>query len=116
MISAPVPDQRLKRRQSPKVLAALSVRERQILCGITRRMTNKAIASELGISFRTVEIHRARLMLKLGAVSLADLLKIAAAAGRPHPDGARMEAAPAPASASIAETAVGEKGTARGDP
>lgn len=56
--------------------AALSPRERDVLDGLVRGLTNKAIAAELGISFRTVEIHRARVMRKLGARSLAGLMRI----------------------------------------
>lgn len=57
--------------------ARLSDREADVLRGVVRGLTNKAIATELGISFRTVEIHRARLMRKLGVASLPALLDIA---------------------------------------
>jgi FixJ family two-component response regulator len=55
----------------------LSPRERDVLAAVVRGLTNKEIGVELGISHRTVEIHRARLMRKLGVSSLADLLAIA---------------------------------------
>jgi two-component system response regulator FixJ len=58
-------------------LARLSERESDVLRGLVRGLTNKAIGAELGISFRTVEIHRARLMRKLGVTSLSALLDIA---------------------------------------
>jgi len=66
------------RRGDPS-LDLLSQRERQVLSGIVRGLTNKTIGLELGISHRTVEVHRARLMRKLGATSLAALLAIALA-------------------------------------
>ena len=47
---------------------------------------NKVIAIDLGISPRTVEIHRGNLMTKLGAQSLSEVVRIALAAGRkPEP-------------------------------
>jgi FixJ family two-component response regulator len=55
----------------------LSPREREVLDGVVRGLTNKAIARELGISFRTVEIHRARMMRKLNANTIAGLVEIA---------------------------------------
>ncbi len=57
-------------------LSALSPRERDVLDGLVRGLTNKAIAVELGISHRTVEIHRARVMHKLGVGSVAALIRI----------------------------------------
>ncbi|WP_157220161.1 response regulator transcription factor [Flavisphingomonas formosensis] len=67
----------LARLECPhSLLDGLSPREREVLGGIGRGMTNKKIAEMLGISPRTVEIHRARARRKLGATSLADLLDI----------------------------------------
>ncbi|MCI4592458.1 LuxR C-terminal-related transcriptional regulator [Sphingobium sp. BYY-5] len=60
-------------------VASLSARERDVLGGIVRGLTNKEIGIELGISHRTVEIHRARLMRKLDVKTLAALLAIALA-------------------------------------
>lgn len=57
----------------------LSPRERQVLQGIVAGKTNKLIARDLGISHRTVEAHRARLMMKAGAESVADLVRLALA-------------------------------------
>lgn len=54
-------------------LAALTPREREVLDGILAGLPNKRIASQLDISIKTVEQHRARAMGKLGARSLADL-------------------------------------------
>jgi len=58
-------------------IARLSPRERQVLQGIVAGKTNKLIARDLGISHRTVEAHRARLMMKSGAASVADLIRLA---------------------------------------
>jgi two-component system response regulator FixJ len=58
-------------------IARLSPRERQVLQGIVAGKTNKLIARDLGISHRTVEAHRARLMMKAGADSVADLVRLA---------------------------------------
>jgi two-component system, LuxR family, response regulator FixJ len=63
------------------VLAALSPREREVLEGLAQGLPNKTIAYDLGISARTVEVHRANVMTKLGARSLSDALRVAFAAG-----------------------------------
>jgi two-component system response regulator FixJ len=63
------------------VLAALSPREREVLEGLAQGLPNKTIAYDLGISARTVEVHRANVMTKLGARSLSDALRTAFAAG-----------------------------------
>ena len=59
----------------------LTPREREVLDGLVEGHTNKSIADTLDISPRTVEIHRANLMEKLGATSLSGVLRIAFAAG-----------------------------------
>lgn len=58
-------------------LNVLTARERDVLDGLVEGQPNKAIAYTLGISPRTVEIHRANLMLKLEVRSLSDALRIA---------------------------------------
>lgn len=63
------------------VLAALTPRERDVLEGLAQGLPNKTIAFDLGISPRTVEVHRANLMAKLDVRSLSDALRIAFAAG-----------------------------------
>jgi two-component system response regulator FixJ len=62
-------------------IAALTGRERDVLGGLARGNPNKTIAYDLGISPRTVEVHRANLMQKLEVRSLSDALRIAFAAG-----------------------------------
>lgn len=61
-------------------LQKLTQREREVLDGLARGLPNKTIAYDLGISPRTVEIHRANLMSKLGVRSLSDALRLAFAA------------------------------------
>jgi two-component system response regulator FixJ len=58
-------------------LSRLSERERQVLDGLVSGLPNKTIAYDLGISPRTVEIHRANVMSKMGASSLSHLVRMA---------------------------------------
>jgi two-component system response regulator FixJ len=62
-------------------IAALTPREQDVLKGLAQGFPNKTIAYDLGISPRTVEVHRANLMMKLGVASFPDALRIAFAAG-----------------------------------
>jgi two-component system response regulator FixJ len=62
-------------------LNILTDREREVLDGLVEGLPNKTIAYDLGISPRTVEIHRANLMQKLEVKSLAEALRIAFHAG-----------------------------------
>jgi FixJ family two-component response regulator len=57
-------------------IGTLSPRERQVMERVTAGQANKVIAIDLGISERTVEIHRARLMEKMGADSLPHLVRM----------------------------------------
>lgn len=56
--------------------AGLSARERDVLAAVVDGKTSKAVAAELGIATKTVEAHRARIMAKLGAPSLAGLVRL----------------------------------------
>jgi two-component system, LuxR family, response regulator FixJ len=62
-------------------LALLTPREREVLEGLLAGLPNKSIAYDLAISPRTVEIHRARVMDKMGARSLSELVRLSLAAG-----------------------------------
>jgi two-component system response regulator FixJ len=62
-------------------LARLSPRERQVLLGLLAGLPNKSIAYDLAISPRTVEIHRARIMDKMEARNLSELIRMSLAAG-----------------------------------
>jgi two-component system response regulator FixJ len=75
-----------------RALAALTARERDVLEHLVRGQPNKVVAYELGISPRTVEIHRARIMSKLKSRSLSDLVRLALAAGESQPWPAREQA------------------------
>jgi FixJ family two-component response regulator len=73
-----------KRRTDEKVVGdlqalvdALTPRERQVMTLVTAGMMNKQSAHELGLSEITVKIHRGSLMKKMGARSLADLVRMA---------------------------------------
>ena len=67
------------RRDAPAwpVQASLSAREREVMQFVIDGLDNRQIGSLLGISPRTVEVHKARLMAKLGVRSLADLIRLA---------------------------------------
>ena len=62
-------------------LKILSPREREVLDGMVAGHPNKVIAFNLSLSPRTVEIHRARVMDKMQARSLSELVRLAIAAG-----------------------------------
>ena len=66
-------------------VAALSEREGQVLDGLVAGKANKVMAYDLGISPRTVEIHRANLMTKMQARSLSELVRMALMVGRSDP-------------------------------
>ena len=57
-------------------LASLSPREHEVLELVTQGKANKMVASDLGVSQRTVEIHRAHVMQKMEATSLAELVRM----------------------------------------
>lgn len=59
----------------------LTAREREVMVCLAQGKQNKVIALELGISPRTVEIHRARVLEKMAARSLSDLVRAALAVG-----------------------------------
>jgi two-component system response regulator FixJ len=66
----------LERMQFNKLLMQLSLREHEVMLRIIQGQTNKVIASELGLSERTVEKHRTSLMGKTQARSLAELIRL----------------------------------------
>ena len=67
--------------QASGLLATLTPREREVLEHVATGKTNKQIASELGTSEKTVKVHRGRVMHKLGANSVVDLVHLTERAG-----------------------------------
>ena len=59
--------------------ATLNARQRDVWLRVVRGQLNKQIAAELGLVERTVKLHRARAMAKLGATSTAEMARIARA-------------------------------------
>jgi two-component system, LuxR family, response regulator FixJ len=74
---------RVEQRKSAarQCVRALTERERQVLVGVMEGNANKEIAIELGISPRTVEIHRSNMLLRLKARSTADAVRIGLESG-----------------------------------
>jgi FixJ family two-component response regulator len=77
-----------KRREADKIVAGLQThfetltpREREILALVSSGLMNKQIAAELGLAEITVKIHRGHIMKKMGARSLADLVRRAETLG-----------------------------------
>lgn len=68
-------ERRLQEAETARRLAELTQREREVLDLIIVGKLNKQIADMLGISIKTVEVHRARVMEKMGANSLAELVQ-----------------------------------------
>jgi FixJ family two-component response regulator len=71
------------RRDDTERLAKLTVRERQVMEQAARGLHAKEIATILGISTRTVEVHKTRLMAKLGVRNVAELVRLSLAASEP---------------------------------
>jgi FixJ family two-component response regulator len=76
------------------LLSSLTVRERQVLDGVVAGLLNKQIAGRLGIVEKTVKVHRARAIAKLGARSTADLVRMVevASGGSIHWEGRTPDA------------------------
>ena len=79
---------RAERRRVEERLATLTVREREVLDHVVAGQLNKHIATRLGTVEKTVKVHRGRVMRKMGAVSLIELVRMADLAGI-HPPSAQ---------------------------
>ncbi|MGQ0752834.1 MAG: response regulator transcription factor [Betaproteobacteria bacterium] len=76
-------EQRLRRAAETDRLALLTAREREVLEQAVKGLHAKEIARVLGISARTVEVHKTRLMAKLGVRNVAELVRFAIAGDAP---------------------------------
>jgi two-component system, LuxR family, response regulator FixJ len=80
-IEKPFDDERLfgaiEAVEAGEQIGTLSRRERQVLDELSAGRPNKVIAYDLGISVRTVEVHRARMLERLGVRSLAEAIRLA---------------------------------------
>lgn len=94
-------------------ISALSNREREVLDWLSEGCSNKAIARELEISPRTVEIHRANMMDKLGASHAAEAVRLRLEAGLDDVGGETQE--PAAQAPSAASGMIGQVATATRD-
>jgi two-component system response regulator FixJ len=72
---------RVRREDARRRLASLSAREREVLTLVAAGKANKEIAAALGLSPKTVEVHRAHVMSKMAVDSLAELIQVAILAG-----------------------------------
>ena len=72
-----------RQRRTAALVAAMTPREREVMSGVVAGKTNKAIAEGLGVAVKTVEAHRARVMEKMGASSLAELVRLVSAIDEP---------------------------------
>jgi PAS domain S-box-containing protein len=71
----------LRRAQAERLAQGLSPRQRQVLQGMVRGLRNKQIAAELGIDETTVKMHRRSMLVRLGATTTADAIRLGVEAG-----------------------------------
>ena len=81
---APGPTREREGMEAAKRVARVSPRERQVLDGLVAGRLTKQIAYDLGISARTVEAHRARMLVRLGTRSPAEAVRLAVMAELAH--------------------------------
>lgn len=78
---------RVRGDQEPVGLGALTAREREVLTMVAQGQTNQAIAERLGLSRKTIDVHRTNLMRKLGLHDVTEVVKYALRAGLIDLDG-----------------------------
>lgn len=67
---------RSTQRQNESVLSQLTAREREVMHLLGQGLQNREVAEQLGLSPRTVEVHKARILAKLGVRNLAELVRL----------------------------------------
>ena len=73
--------ERARRAEIMQRLATLTPREREVLEQVVAGKLNKQTAAELGTGEKTIKVHRARVMQKMGVTSLAELVRVSEYAG-----------------------------------
>jgi FixJ family two-component response regulator len=73
--------ERVEAQALAKLLATLTPREYEVMLGVVAGQLNKQIAAALGTVEKTIKVHRARVMQKLGVASVADLVRLTERAG-----------------------------------
>ncbi|NDA73679.1 MAG: DNA-binding response regulator, partial [Betaproteobacteria bacterium] len=76
-------DQSKQVQSQVRLQEALTPREREVLEAVAKGLNHREIAAELGISPRTVEVHKARIMTKFEVRSVAELLRLVLRGDRP---------------------------------
>jgi FixJ family two-component response regulator len=79
-------DHAAERKEARQLLDLLTPREFEVMQMLLTGMLNKQVGSELGMAEKTVKLHRGRIMHKIGVVSVAELVRIAARAGMSLPE------------------------------
>ena len=77
---------RTERERVTRLVAGLTRREREVLALVVTGIPNKQVADRLGAAERTIKVHRARVMKKMGADSLAHLVRLAQVVGIKPPE------------------------------
>ncbi|HKN30376.1 MAG TPA: LuxR C-terminal-related transcriptional regulator [Roseiarcus sp.] len=76
VIEAPLTESKSERLDAANRILSLSKREGQVLYGIADGLSSKAIAFKLGISIRTVDVHRARMLRRLTVRTMAEAVRL----------------------------------------
>ncbi len=79
--TSPSPHEASRIGSTEETLSALSERERAVLIGVSRGLTNQQMAKEMSLSVKSIESYRSRLMQKLGVVNRAQLVELAVSHG-----------------------------------
>ena len=75
-----VREEKARQKALNAIVATLTPREHEVMLGVAAGQMNKQIAAELGTVEKTIKVHRARVMEKLGVKSVADLVRLVARA------------------------------------